>query len=126
MTTEINYDLYDTITGIKKDSIVDEAIKNIVEKLVPDEIEYKGHYYVLAESRKTEDGYYKTSHNLVDIVSKLKYNLGFKIGKASAIEEYRKEMHDMIQGNEEFTDWQKHEILECNELVAEQLKEKKE
>lgn len=43
--------------------------------------------------------------------------------RADAIEEYRKEMHDMIEGNEEFTDWQKYEILECNELVAEQLKE---
>ena len=43
--------------------------------------------------------------------------------RQSAIDEYRKEMHDMIEGNEEFTDWQKYEILECNELVAEQLKE---
>lgn len=46
-------------------------------------------------------------------------------GRADAIEEYRKEMQDMIEGNEEFTDWQKYEILECNELVAEQLKESK-
>lgn len=46
--------------------------------------------------------------------------------RANAIEEYRKELHDMIEGNEEFTDWQKHEILECNELVAEQLKESEE
>ncbi len=45
--------------------------------------------------------------------------------RADVIEEYRKEMHDMIEGNEEFTDWQKYEILECNELVAEQLKEQK-
>lgn len=44
--------------------------------------------------------------------------------RAEAIEEYRKEMHVIIEGNEEFTDWQKLEILECNELVAEQLKEK--
>lgn len=43
--------------------------------------------------------------------------------RKNAIEEYRKEMHDMIEGNEEFTDWQKYEILQCNELVAEQLKE---
>lgn len=45
--------------------------------------------------------------------------------RADVIDEYRKEMHDMIDGNEEFTDWQKHEIIECNELVAEQLKEQK-
>ena len=45
--------------------------------------------------------------------------------RADAIDEYRKEMHDMIEGNEEFTDWQKYEILQCNELVAEQLKEQK-
>lgn len=47
----------------------------------------------------------------------------YEQGKADAIEEYRKEMHDMIEGDEEFTDWQKYEILQCNELVAEQLKE---
>lgn len=49
--------------------------------------------------------------------------------RAEAIEEYRKEMHDMIEGDEEFTDWQKYEILQCNELVTERvfgkLKEKK-
>lgn len=49
----------------------------------------------------------------------------YDLGRADAIEEYRKEMHDMIEGDEEFTDWQKYEILECNELVAEQLKEQK-
>lgn len=47
---------------------------------------------------------------------------GYEQGRVDAIEKYRKEVHDMIYGNEEFTDWQKHEILECNELVAEQLK----
>lgn len=46
--------------------------------------------------------------------------------RAKAIEEYRKEMQEMIEGDDEFTDWQKHEILECNELVAEQLKESEE
>lgn len=45
--------------------------------------------------------------------------------RTDAIESYRKEMHDIIEGNEEFIDWQKYEIFECNELVAEQLKEKK-
>lgn len=50
------------------------------------------------------------------------YQYGIDRGRADGIEEYRKEMHDMIEGDEEFTDWQKYEILECNELVAEQLK----
>ncbi len=45
--------------------------------------------------------------------------------RAEVIEEYRKEMHDMIDGDDEFTDWQKYEFLECNKQVAEQLKENK-
>lgn len=45
--------------------------------------------------------------------------------RADAIEEYRKEMRDIIEGDEEFTDWQKYEFLECNEVVAELLKERK-
>lgn len=49
---------------------------------------------------------------------------GYEQGRLDAIEEYRREMHDMIVGNEEFIAWQKHEICECNELVAEQLREK--
>lgn len=49
----------------------------------------------------------------------------YQLGRADAIEEYRKEMHDIIEGDDEFTDWQKHEFLGCCEVVAEQLKEKK-
>lgn len=48
-----------------------------------------------------------------------------KEAKAETIDEYYKEMRDMIEGNEEFIDWQKYEILQCNYLVKEQLKEQK-
>lgn len=43
--------------------------------------------------------------------------------RANAIDDYHKEMLDIIEGNEEFTDWQKYEILQCNDLVKENLKE---
>ena len=59
------------------------------------------------------------------MIAEIMYKKGYDKGKADGIEEYRKEMHEYIDGNEEFTDWQKHEILECNELVAEKLKENK-
>lgn len=49
--------------------------------------------------------------------------IAYNKGRADAIDEYHQEMHDMIEGDEEFTDWQKYEILQCNDLVAEQLKE---
>lgn len=68
---------------------------------------------------QAEKDYYKQTK----IDKQSSYNRGYQQGSADAIEEYRKEMHDMIEGNEEFTDWQKYEILQCNELVAEQLKE---
>lgn len=45
--------------------------------------------------------------------------------REEVIEEYRKEMQDIIEGDDEFTDWQRYEILMCNEVVAEELKEKK-
>lgn len=42
--------------------------------------------------------------------------------RAKTIEEYRNKMKEIIDG-EDFTDWQKYEILECNDIVAEELKE---
>lgn len=69
----------------------------------------------LLEELKALKAINKTENNLKEMTM-------FFNGYNKAIDEYRKEMQDMIEGNEEFTDWQKYEILECNDLVAEQLK----
>lgn len=53
------------------------------------------------------------------------FDIGVQQGKTDAIKEYHKEMHDIVEGDEEFTDWQKHEILLCNDCVLEQLEEQK-
>lgn len=43
--------------------------------------------------------------------------------RADAIDEIRTELIDMILGDEEFTAWQKEEIILCVKYAIEQLKE---
>lgn len=67
---------------------------------------------------------YQEHKMILDLIQEYEHRNDYKAQiRAEVIDEYHKEMHAIIEGNEEFTDWQKYEILECNELVAEQLKE---
>lgn len=61
----------------------------------------------------------------IDVCSRCTWRLEKQKLITETIEKYRKEMQDIIEGNEKFTEWQKREILECNELVAEELKGQK-
>jgi hypothetical protein len=76
-----------------------------------------------------EDGEVPLQSNTPDAIhAECYFNIGgfpsAKQIRAEALDEYHKEMQEIIEGNEEFTDWQIHEILYCNDLVLEQLKEK--
>lgn len=45
--------------------------------------------------------------------------------RADAIDEIKKELIDIIKGNEQFVDWQKEEICLCIECAIDELKEQK-